>query len=77
MLWLPGVITAFVFGRAILSVITGISLLRRAPWARTLAIVTAFLTLIKPLTGTILAIYTLWVLLPAPSGQEYEEIAVP
>jgi hypothetical protein len=75
--WLPGFITALIFGRALLAVITGIGLLRRAPWARTLAIVTAFLTLIKPLTGTVLAIYTLWVLLPAPSGQEYEEIAVP
>lgn len=77
MLWLPGFITALVFGRALLAVVTGISLLRRAPWARTLAIVTSFLTLIKPLTGTILAIYTLWVLLPAHSGQEYEQIAVP
>jgi hypothetical protein len=77
MMWLPGFITAIVFGRAFLAAITGLALLRRAPWARTLSIVTAFLTLIKPLTGTVLAIYTLWVLLPAPSGQEYEEIALP
>ncbi|HSY70824.1 MAG TPA: hypothetical protein VK798_01230 [Alloacidobacterium sp.] len=77
MMWLPGLITALVLGRALLAVVTGIALLRRVPWARTLAIVTAFLTLIKPLTGTILAIYTLWVLLPAPSGQEYEQIALP
>jgi hypothetical protein len=77
MMWLPGFITAIVFGRALLAAITGIALMRRAPWARTLAIVTAFLTLIKPLTGTVLAIYTLWVLLPAPSGQEYEQIALP
>ncbi|MGC1296755.1 MAG: hypothetical protein WA869_17100 [Alloacidobacterium sp.] len=76
MMWIPEVITALIFGRALLAVITGIGLLRRAPWARTLAIVTAFLTLIKPLTGTALSIYTLWVLLPAPSGQEYEQIAV-
>jgi hypothetical protein len=76
MMWIPEVITALIFGRALLAVITGIGLLRRAPWARTLAIVTAFLTLIKPLTGTVLSIYTLWVLLPAPSGQEYEQIAV-
>lgn len=75
--WLPGFITALVFGRALLAVITGVGLLRRAPWARTLALVTAFLTLIKPLTGTILAIYTLWVLLPVPSGEEYEQIALP
>ena len=77
MMWLPGFISALVFGRAALAVVTGFSLLRRAPWARTLALVVAFLTVIKPLTGTILAIYTLWVLLPANSSQEYEQIAVP
>jgi hypothetical protein len=74
--WLVPLITAVLVGRAILCVVTGISLLRRAPWARTLAIVTAFLTLIRPLTGTALAIYTLWVLLPSASGQEYEQIVV-
>jgi hypothetical protein len=74
--WLAPLITAILIGRAILCAITGISLLRRAPWARTLAIVTAFLTLIRPLTGTALAIYTLWVLLPFASGQEYDQIAV-
>lgn len=74
--WLPGFITAIVAGRAILAVVTGLALLRRAPWGRTLAIIAAFLTLIKPFIGTALAIYTLWVLLPAPSGQEYEQIAV-
>jgi hypothetical protein len=42
-----------------------------------LAIVTAFLTLIRPFTGTALAIYTLWVLLPGASGQEYDQIAEP
>src|SRR5580698_5571028 len=77
MMWISGFITVLIVGRSLLAVATGIGLLRRAPWARTLAIVTAFLTLIKPLTGTVLAIYTLWVLLPAPSGQEYEQIALP
>jgi hypothetical protein len=74
--WLVPLITGVLVGRAILYVATGISLLRRAPWARTLGIVTAFLTLIHPLTGTALAIYTLWVLLPSASGQEYDRIIV-
>src|ERR1700759_1822564 len=39
MLWLPGFITALVCARAALALATGIGLLRRAPWARTLAIV--------------------------------------
>jgi hypothetical protein len=72
--WLVPLITAVLVGRAILCLATGISLLRRASWARILAIVTAFLALIHPFSGTILGIYTLWVLLPAASGQEYEQM---
>lgn len=75
--WFIPVVTAILVVRAILCVVTGIALLRRSPWARVLAIVTAFLTLIRPVTGTLLAIYTLWVLLPSASGQEYEQIAAP
>ena len=73
--WLVPLITAVLVGRAILCLATGISLLRRASWARILAIVTAFLALIHPFSGTILGIYTLWVLLPSASGQEYEQMA--
>ncbi|HEX4007878.1 MAG TPA: zinc ribbon domain-containing protein [Acidobacteriaceae bacterium] len=73
--WLVPMITAILALRAALCLVTGISLLRRVRWARPLAIVAAFLTLIKPLTGTALAIYTLWVLLPGASGQEYDQIA--
>jgi hypothetical protein len=73
--WLVPLITAVLAGRAILSVVTGISLLRCATWARTLAIVTAFLALIHPFAGTVLGIYTLWVLLPSASGQEYDQMA--
>ncbi len=74
--WLVPLITAVLVGRAILCLVTGVSLLRRASWARILAIVTAFLALIHPFTGTVLGIYTLWVLLPSASGQEYEQIVV-
>ncbi|MBV8629989.1 MAG: zinc ribbon domain-containing protein [Silvibacterium sp.] len=68
-------ITAMVIARAVLCFATGIALHRRTPWARILALVVAFLTLIKPILGTALAIYTLWVLLPSPSAQEYEQMA--
>jgi hypothetical protein len=74
--WLVPLITAVLVGRAILCFAAGISLLRRAPWARILVIVTAFLALIHPFTGTILGIYTLWVLLPSASGQEYDQMVV-
>uniref|UniRef100_A0A372IMU1 Uncharacterized protein n=2 Tax=Paracidobacterium acidisoli TaxID=2303751 RepID=A0A372IMU1_9BACT len=75
--WFVPLISVILAARAILCIVTGLALLRRAPWARTLAIVIAFLTLIRPLTGTILAIYTLWVLLPGASGQEYQRIIAP
>jgi fructose-specific phosphotransferase system IIC component len=74
--WLVPLITGFLVSRAILCFVTGIRLLRRAPWARTLAIITAFLAIIHPFTGTLLGIYTLWVLLPSASGQEYEQLVV-
>lgn len=75
--WLIPFITAIIIGRTILSVVTGIALVNRASWARILAIVAAFLTILKPITGTALAIYTLWALLPGPSGQEYEQMVRP
>lgn len=75
--WILPLITAILVGRTILSVVTGLALVNRAPWARILAIVAAFLTIFKPITGTALAIYTLWVLLPSPSSQEYDQMAHP
>jgi len=72
--WFAPLITVLVLGRTILSVVTGIALVRRAPFARVLALVTAFLTIIKPFTGTALAIYTLWVLLPTASAREWEQM---
>lgn len=42
---------------------------------RVLAIVAAILSLIRPITGTALGIYTLWVLASSASRVEYEAIA--
>ena len=71
--WVP-LVTVLVTLRAILSVFTGIALLTRQSWGRTLAIVVACVTLFKPIVGTALAIYTLWVLLGPFSGLEYAQI---
>jgi hypothetical protein len=60
---------------SILGLVTGWGLLQREPWARTLAIVMACLNMIHMPFGTILGIYTLWVLLPAASEQEYRAVA--
>jgi hypothetical protein len=60
---------------ALLSLVTGISLLMRKSWGRVLAIVVAILSLIKIPFGTALGIYTLWVLMPSASAIEYDAIA--
>ena len=65
----------FLLGSAVLSVLAGWGLLERQPWARTLAIVLGCLSLIKVPFGTALGIYTMWVLLPAASEEEYRQLA--
>jgi len=53
--------------------LAGWGLLQREPWARMLTIILAFLALFSIPFGTALGIYTLWVLLPSESDQEYQE----
>lgn len=73
--WLLHFIAIVVFGRAILSLAVGFALLTRQPWGRIFAIVVAVLTLLKPILGTILAIYTLWVLLESSGDQNYGQLS--
>jgi hypothetical protein len=54
---------------------TGWGLLRREGWARTVALVFGFLALLRIPLGTALGIYTLWVLLPSQSDDEYKALA--
>jgi len=70
---LPVIATLTVVSAA-LAFVTGFSLLSRRPWGRILAIVAAVLALLKFPLGTALGIYTLWVLVPAESGIEYDSI---
>jgi hypothetical protein len=62
-----------IFGVAYLVLAWG--LFQREPWARTLGLVLGFLSLLHPPFGTALGIYTLWVLLPQHSSQEYERLS--
>lgn len=55
--------------------LTGYALLTRQPWGRVLAIVFGVLALIHLPLGTALGIYTLWVLAPRESGDEYAALA--
>lgn len=60
---------------AVASLLAGWGLLDRQPWARTLAIVLACFNLLHVPFGTALGVYTLWVLLPASSEEEYRRFA--
>lgn len=73
--WILHFIAIVVFARAILSLAVGFALLTRQPWGRIFAIVIAVLTLLKPILGTILAIYTLWVLLENSADQNYGQLS--
>ncbi len=53
----------------------GCGLLARQSWARMLTIIFGALSLIDIPFGTAIGIYTLWVLLPAESEQEYKTMS--
>jgi hypothetical protein len=59
---------------AILGLAAGWGLLQRESWARMLAIVLGVLNLLDLPFGTVIGIYTLWVLVPQESEREYREL---
>jgi len=63
----------FILAKAAAGFAAGWGLLQREPWARVLALILAFLDLINVPLGTALGVYTLWVLLPAQSEEDYEK----
>jgi len=65
----------FLFIGGGLGIAAGVGLLNRAPWARMLSIILGCVGLIDMPFGTALGAYTLWVLLPAQSEQEYQQIS--
>ena len=60
---------------AVLGFITAWGLLEHQSWARMLAIIFGCVMLMDVPFGTALGIYTLWVLLPAQSEEEYRTLA--
>ena len=63
------------FAKAGLGFVAGWGLLQQEKWARTLALVLAFVSLFTNIPfGTALGVYTMWVLLPAESEREYEAL---
>jgi hypothetical protein len=54
--------------------IAGWGLLHREAWGRIIALVLAFISLFNIPFGTAIGVYTMWVLLPGASQQEYETL---
>ena len=70
-----GVIGVFLFATSVAGFLAGWGLLNYRSWARMLTLVLGVIALIHFPFGTALGIYTLWVLLPRESEQEYQRMA--
>lgn len=64
-----------ILGKAACGFAAGRGLMHYDPWARTLALVLAFISLFNIPFGTGVGVYTLWVLLPQEAQKEYDTLA--
>ncbi len=64
-----------ILAKAAACFLAGWGLLQRQQWARTVALVVGFVALLNVPLGTALGVYTLWVLLPTQSDDEYKALA--
>jgi hypothetical protein len=66
-------LAVFLLVKAVAGFAVGWGLLQREPWARVAALVLSFVGLFFNIPfGTALGVYTMWVLLPAQSEQDYD-----
>ncbi len=72
---LLSVIGWLILAKAAVGFFAGWGLLQREEWARVVALVVGFIALLNVPIGTALGIYTLWVLLPTQSDDEYKALA--
>lgn len=72
---IAGAIGVFLLASSVAGFFAGWGLLNYRPWARMLTLILGVISLIHIPFGTALGIYTLWVLLPAESEQEYRRLA--
>jgi hypothetical protein len=76
--WLRPLLTFMgwlILAKAAAGFFAGWGLLQREEWARVVALVMGFVALLSVPIGTALGIYTLWVLLPTQSDDEYKALA--
>jgi hypothetical protein len=64
-----------ILAKAAAGFFAGWGLLQKEDWARTVALVVGFVALLNVPIGTALGIYTLWVLLPSQSDDEYKALS--
>lgn len=70
---LLSVVAYLLAAKAVLGFLAGWGLLQREPWGRVLVLVLAFVSLFTNIPfGTALGVYTMWVLLPGDSEEEYD-----
>jgi predicted nucleic acid-binding Zn ribbon protein len=67
-------VAIFILVKACAGFLGGWGLLQHEPWARILTLILAFLALFNIPFGTALGVYTLWVLLPAESEEQYQAL---
>jgi len=78
MMWLRPIVSAvgwLILAKAAVGFIAGWGLLQRDERAWVTALVIGFVALLSVPIGTALGIYTLWVLLPSQSEEEYKALA--
>jgi hypothetical protein len=64
-----------ILAKAAVGFLTGRGLMQYESWARVAALILAFLSLFNIPFGTAIGVYTMWVLLPGNSQQEYDALA--
>ena len=60
--WLGAILGGAILFLSVPSIVGGIGLLQRRPWARTLGLVLGVLSLLSIPIGTLIGIYTIWAL---------------
>jgi hypothetical protein len=71
---LATIIGVLVLAKAAVGFLAGWGLMHREPWARVVALVLSFVALLNIPFGTAIGVYTMWVLLPGQSQEEYDEL---
>jgi len=67
-------VAIFILAKAACGFIAGWGLLQHEAWARVVSLVLAFISLFNIPFGTAVGVYTMWVLLPSRSQQEYDAL---